>query len=212
MLILYYSTSHLYRITHTWPCTKMLEIRFPCTRGQLEQCSPPVWPILPEGQWWQSYSNIHTLCIKMYGTTIVTVFLSIFRPNVQMRPAMRQQLIRPMMARPPVPRGAAANNIPRPQTRNKMPARSPAAAADDGDDDVVLDDDSNDEWLPGGGTGAPSSGGGGGGLPSFANTWRWTQYAAFLPTRGVEYRGRHFCQHVALNIERGIFANTWRWI
>ncbi len=87
-----------------------------------------------------------------------------------MRPAMRQQLIRPMMARPGVPRGAA-NNIPRPQTRNKMPARSPPAAADDGDDDVVLDDDSNDEWLPGG-TGAPSSGGGGGGLPSFANTWR----------------------------------------
>jgi hypothetical protein len=99
------------------------------------------------------------------------ILLSIFRPNVQMRPAMRQQLIRPMMARPPVPRGAAAANIPRPQTRNKMPARSPAAAADDGDDDVVLDDDSNDEWLPGG-TGAPSSGGGGGGLPSFANTWR----------------------------------------
>jgi hypothetical protein len=76
-----------------------------------------------------------------------------------------------MMARPPAPRGAAAN-IPRPQTRNKMPARSTPAAADDGDDDVVLDDDSNDEWLPGGGTGAPPSGGGGGGLPSFANTWR----------------------------------------
>jgi hypothetical protein len=90
-----------------------------------------------------------------------------------MRPAMRQQLIRPMMARPagPPSRGAAAN-IPRPQTRNKMPARSPPAAADDGDDDVVLDDDSNDEWLPGGTGAPPSGGGGGGGLPSFANTWR----------------------------------------
>jgi hypothetical protein len=94
------------------------------------------------------------------------------RPNVQMRPVMRQQSIRPMMARP-------AMNGARPQLRPNLPARSatvptrparPAAAAatvDEDDDEVLVDDDSNEEWRPDN-NGAAAAGG----LPSFANTWR----------------------------------------
>ncbi len=77
LLILYWSTSHLYRFTHTWPFTQMLNFHVHAVSlmGEPEQCSPPVWP--PSQRVTDGKNNIHTLwkiCTRHNTLTNVNFF------------------------------------------------------------------------------------------------------------------------------------------
>ncbi len=77
LLILYWSTSHLYRFTHTWhwPFTQMLNFHVHAVSlmGEPKQCSPPVWRSSQRVN--DGKNNIHTLwkiCTRHNNITITS--------------------------------------------------------------------------------------------------------------------------------------------